>query len=248
MKPSPTSGKPLPSLRTSPRSPRPATLLLGLAILILASCSEILSPDIAHKALILHSPADSLYTSANPVTFWWEKDPDIEQYEFRITHLTSGSLTLVLDTAFVAHTYTHTFTQDHVYQWQVRGKNEGSETPWHIRTLYLDRTQPDKATATHMHGDTLHPGTTQSLLWYSTDYPLGGTTYPVADSLYLYRKHDSTTIGARWYFAPTDVKSLPITATSPTPLNGPGTYYWRIITIDHAGNRRASDQFHFVVQ
>jgi hypothetical protein len=228
-----------------------ATLLFTFLFSLFTSlvgCTEILSPDITTHTLTLNSPNDSLYTAASTLTFWWEKDPDIEHYQLRITTQTSGSLTLIQDTTLVANTYSHAFTQDNAYTWQVRGVNEGSETDWHTGTLYIDQTTPDKATATHMHGDTLQSGNTATLEWYSTDYPLAGTTYPVKDSLYLYRKNDSTEIAAKWYYNTIDPRTLAITATTPSPMNGPGTYYWRIITIDQAGNRQSSDQFRFTVQ
>jgi hypothetical protein len=217
-------------------------------LIFLSSCTEIFSPDITDHSLIVNSPSDSLYTSANTIAFWWEKDIDIEQYEFRLTYTTSGNLNLLLDTAFVGNTYNYAFASDNAYHWQVRGKNEGSETVWIERELFVDRTSPDKATATHMNGDTLATGATDTLQWFSADFPLNGTNHPVTDSLILYRKNDSLTIGGKWYFTATDPRMFQITATSPSPLNGPGTYYWRIVTIDKAGNRQTSDRFQFVVQ
>jgi hypothetical protein len=219
---------------------------LWALLLTFASCSEFLSPDITNKVIVLNSPADSLYTASN-INFWWEKDTDIAQYQLRVTTATAGNLLLRVDTTLVTNTISYNFAQDAAYQWQLRGVNEGSVTAWTQRTFIIDRTAPDKATASQLDGDTIATGTTAFMQWYSTDLPIDGITYPVSDSLILYRKNDSITIGSRLYFSASAPRSLPITATSPAPLNGPGTYYWRVVTMDRAGNRKTSDQFQFTV-
>jgi hypothetical protein len=224
-------------------------LAMAMAIALLsASCSEILSPDISNTTITVNSPVDSLYTAETAISFWWEKDTDIEQYQLRITTAGSGNVTLLADTTLAANTVSYTFSQDNAYRWQLRGVNEGSETAWQEGLFFTDYTSPDKATALHLDGDTIATGATDSLQWYSVDYPIAGVTYPVADSLLLYRKNDSVTVGARYYFGIQAARSIAISATAPTPLNGPGKYYWKVVTIDNAGNRKQSDQFQFVVQ
>ena len=213
-----------------------------------ASCSEILSPDITDHELEVNSPGDSTFTSNSSVTFWWEDDVDIEQYEFRVTYGPIGSQSLVVDTTLLTNSFTRSLTSDQAYSWQVRGKNEGSVTPWVYRTIFIDETEPDKATATAWDGDTMISGNSATLTWYSTDFPLGGVAYPVADSLLLYRRNDSTTVGGKWYIEAGEAKEFSLSSTAPSPMNGPGTYYWKIVSIDKAGNRRASDLFRFSVQ
>ncbi len=236
-----------PRAKAEPRPLRCIHCAILALLLTFASCSEFLSPDITQKAIVLNSPADSLYTTSS-ISFWWEKDPDIAQYQLRITKAAVGNLTLYVDTTLLTNAISYTFPQDAAYQWQLRGVNEGSVTAWTPRIFIIDHTAPDKATASQLDGDTIAPGATALLQWYSTDLPIDGIAYPVSDSLLLYRKNDSVTIGSRLYFGGSVPRSLPITATSPSPLNGPGTYYWRVVTVDRAGNRKTSDQFHFTVQ
>ena len=230
------------------RRPYDSWALLLVVVFLFASCSEILSPDITDKSITVNSPVDSLYTGLGVVTFWWEKEDAIEKYEFRITNGSGGNINLVLDTSLIENSLAHAFFQDDVYHWQVRGKNEGSATDWIARDIFIDGTSPDKATAISFNDDTLLVGEIGSLAWYSSDYPLDGAIYPTTDSLYLYRKNDSVTIGAKFYFQENDPRDLPIASTAPSPLNGTGKYYWRVVTIDKAGNRQISDQFHFWVQ
>lgn len=233
----------------TPKYKLPQAFIISLvSMLIMGSCSEILSPDIQLHTIAINSPSDSLYTSNNKVFFWWENDPDIEQYEFRITYFDNGNLILLLDSVTLDNKIEVDFAQEGIFDWQVRGVNEGSETNWIKQSLLIDRTAPDRATALAFDGDTLYAGLNDSLSWYSSDFQLNGITFPVQDSLLLYRKNDSITIASRVFFSEGSHRKFGISANSPSPLNGPGVYYWRIVSIDRANNRQTSNQFHFVVQ
>lgn len=229
---------------------RPCAWLMAATLTLLASsgCSEFLSPDITSASITLNSPPDSLYTRDNAVTFWWEPDADIERFQLRITQQSGGSINLVFDTIFNDNSLALSFPDDQVYTWQLRGVNEGSQSAWIQRTLFIDRTRPEKATATHLDGDTIPAGATDSLAWYSADFPLAGARYPVGDSLVIFRKNDPTTVGARYYFAVGAPRVQAVSATAPSPFNGPGRYYWQVVSFDLAGNRQVSDQFQFVIQ
>ncbi len=224
------------------------SIICLLCMCFFPACSEILSPDISGKQITILSPSDSLFTSESSINFWWEKEELIEQYNFRMTYLSNGNLNLVMDTNMVSNSISVPALGDEIYYWQVQGENEGSETPWEVRTLIVDQTAPDKANAIHLNGDTLFSGMTDSLQWQSADYPIGGSSYPVSDSLILYRKNDSLTVGSSIFFEENDARKLVITANSPSPINGSGKYFWRVISIDRAGNRQTSDQFYFIVQ
>lgn len=213
-----------------------------------SACSEFISPDISSKSILLHSPADSLFTSSETISFWWEKDDAIERYHLRITSGPSTNVTLVLDTLMVTNTLSLSFTPDVAYNWEVYGKNEGSETPHISRHFFIDQTTPEKATAAGLDGDTISGGSPDTLRWLSNDYPLSGTSFPVADSLIVYRRNDSATVGAKYFFADSLPKQLAFSSTNPAPFNGSGTYYWRVLTIDRAGNKKMSDYFRFVIQ
>ncbi|MEM7036793.1 MAG: hypothetical protein AAF570_07435 [Bacteroidota bacterium] len=225
-------------------------LIAMMCALLLAysSCTEIISPDISGETLTILSPVDSLHTDDTDISFWWELSEDVEQYQLRLTSGNTGNISLLLDTLMTANAVVFTLDPDHVYNWQLRGKNEGSETVWETGTFILDQTSPDKATALRMNGDTLNTGATDTIQWQSVDFPIDNLALPVRDSLILYRKNDSTTVGARIFFGEYEARELPITSTSPTPLNGAGTYYWKVVSTDRAGNRNESAQFKFTVQ
>lgn len=223
-------------------------ILLALACLLGAGCTEIFSPDIGNQSIQLNSPADSLYSSETEVSFWWEQDSDIESYALRITQGNAGNLSLLVDTTLTTNAIEYSFTDEGIYQWQVQGVNNGSETAWSDRSFILDFTLPEKALALTYLDDTLLPGDTDALQWSSLDLPIDGTLFPTTDSIRLYRRNDSTSIGARYFFDEDDARSLDFNATSPLPFNGSGTYHWQVVTFDRAGNEKLSDFFKITIQ
>lgn len=223
-------------------------LIWSLLLLLGWGCQEIVSPDISNLQLTINSPADSLYTAEQTISFWWEADADVEQYQFRITEGVNGNVFLVLDTLMANNQLGLTFAGEGIFDWQLRGVNSGTESAWQSRSFILDRTAPDKATALNMDGDVLIGPASDSLVWASTDLAVSSRTFPTRDSLLIYRRNDSTTVGAKYFFGEEDTRSLTITSSSPAPMNGVGFYYWQVITFDRAGNRKASDLFRFEVQ
>jgi hypothetical protein len=225
-----------------------AAVCLCWAILAASSCSEIFSPDISNHTLVINSPQDSLYQSSPNVAFWWEDDEDVSAYQFRLVQLFGGNQNLIMDSLLPGNSFSLSLEPNFAYQWQVRGQNEGSNTAWVGGVFWIDDTAPDKATALRMNGDTLASGQGDSLVWLSSDFPLDQIRYPVRDSLLIYRRNDSLNLGAAYLFDVQDPRVLPLTASSPSPFNGAGNYYWRVVTIDQAGNRQGSDLFSFVIQ
>lgn len=220
---------------------------LTLTLFLSMHCSEIISPDISGEAITVNSPADSLYTSDQVISLWWEQNDDIENYNLRITTGPAGNLTLLVDTLMVANNVAYSLEADARYDWQVRGVNEGTETPWVARTFVIDQTSPDKATALNLNGDTLSGAASDTLRWQSLDLPIDGLRFPTTDSLVIFRKNDSTQVGAMLFFDEADSRELPVTASSPSPLNGIGTYWWKVVSFDRAGNRNESGFFKFEV-
>lgn len=224
------------------------TLSLAALLLLGLGCTEIFSPDIADATIEVQSPADSLYTAGEEIAFWWEPDSDIEQYQLRITQGAAGNVQLLLDTTFLPNSATYSFAEEGRYNWQLRGVNAGSESEWQPRSFTIDRTKPEKATAISFDLDSLPPNGSGSLRWASTDLPVDGLLLPVADTLRIYRRNDSSTLGARYYYPPAAVKSLAFDANGPAPFTGPGDYEWEVVTIDAAGNANTSRRFSFTIQ
>lgn len=219
-----------------------------LLVLLGGGCSDFISKDVTDTVVVVNSPADSLYSAGTTVSFWWEGNADVERYQLRVTQGGNGNTTLVMDTMLVVNDLLVEFSPNHAYQWQLRGVNEGSNTEWVGGWFLIDQTAPEKATATGLNGDTVLVGGSGILRWESADLAIEGVRHGVADSLLLYRRNDSTLVGARFYYPIGAARSLVVNTAGPAPINGAGTYSWRVVTFDAAGNRKVSDRFQFILQ
>ena len=224
--------------------PKFHTYTLWLFFLVCAmGCHEIFSPDIEGRVLDTYSPADSLFSAVGEVSFWWEDDGDVEAYALEVTRGPSGNRLLMVDTLLAVNSISYLFEEEDLYTWQVRGENAGSDSEWSGGTFYLDLTPPEKALALSFEDDTLGAGLSGTLTWSSLDLPLAGQRFPTTDSLRIYRRNDSLTLGARYFFDESAPREFDLSPTSPLPFNGPGTYHWQVISFDRAGNRSSSDLF-----
>jgi hypothetical protein len=221
-------------------------LLLTFATLLLGTgCSEILSADISQDSVVVLGPSDSIFTQTPSVLFWWEENRDIEKYRFQVANPTFDNPVTLADTTVIAQMLTMSLEPGQNI-WRIKGVNEGSETVYIIRVLFVDQSAPDKATATHLDGDTIAVGDADSLRWTSRDQPIEGIRYPVADSVYLSLVNDSTRYqeGALVNFG----ESRAYPAEDGGGLLASGKYWWYLVTVDKAGNTRRSNTFSFVVQ
>lgn len=225
------------------RFPSLAFLLLPVAI---SACSEIFSADIENETLTIFSPADSVFTSETSLSFWWEDNELVEQYQMEIATPDFADPTLVFDTLTVATDFEVEVEEEGLYTWRLRGKNEGSATVWTYRTFVVDLTTPYLPSNPNHHQDTIASNTVDVLSWSSSDAPIDGTQFAVGDSIYITRANDSTTVLSRHYLAPGASRSLALDVLN--DLEGAGRYWWKVITVDRAGNRRAGNWFYFNVQ
>lgn len=220
---------------------------LALLVLGWSGCTEIFSPDISNTVVALNSPVDSLYTSEQDISFWWEQDSEIEAFQLQVTKGGNGNLTLLADTNLITNSVTYTFDSEGTYLWKVRGINAGSESAWSSASFIIDQTAPEKAFAQSYFDDTLGVNALDSLAWSSLDFPLEGIRYPTTDSLVIFRRDDSTTVGARYFLEADAPRVFPFSASSPLPFNGSGVYHWQVVSFDKAGNRKASDLFKITI-
>lgn len=220
---------------------------IGLMALSLAGsgCSEILSADISGDSVVVLSPGDSLFTTKTSILFWWEENRDIERFHFQLANPDFDAPDELLDTAITGQKLTRLLTEGKNV-WRVKGDNEGSETPYITRTLFIDNDDPDKATATALDGDTISASSVDTLRWSSRDQPISGYRYPVADSVFLSLVNDSTRFNEAVFVDYNEPHQWPASDAG-SPLTA-GKYYWYLITLDKAGNTRKSDLFFFLVK
>jgi len=219
--------------------------LIYLFLLIFcASCTEFLSPNIDTLILDINSPIDSLYTTSENITFWWEDDRKAETYRLQVVTPNFANPTLILDSLVADNKHTMTLDEG-VYTWRLRAENERAESDYFIRAFIIDHTNPIGSNVLYpMEGDTIVASSDPiQLEWQSLDYPIDGTSFAVHDSVFLYQVFGSTLLPiASYYVDRTDPKILDVT----NELGGTAAeYIWQIKTIDQAGNATTSEEYTF---
>lgn len=113
-------------------------LLLSLVSVILFACDDFIEKNIDNKAVILNSPANNLTTIQLTHTFWWDLLEGAESYNMQIVEGSFSSVTaLLLDSNITTNKFDYTLYPG-VFQWRVKGINNGSETYYTTFTLTID--------------------------------------------------------------------------------------------------------------
>jgi hypothetical protein len=112
----------------------------SLLIVILASCSDIISKDITGEAVTALSPVTGDTVSSYSQLFWWEEIEGAEEYHLQIVKPSFSSIQqLVLDTTVQTDRFSFTL-QPGTYQWRVRAQNNAGYTEYTVNTLTVDST------------------------------------------------------------------------------------------------------------
>lgn len=115
-----------------------AILFYFVGLNLLTSCKDIFEIDLSGKSINLISPIDSFQTNVSTQTFWWDQLEGAETYRLQIVlNSFSHPSGLLMDTLIKSNQFVVSF-QPGVYQWRVRGQNNGSESPYSCRTLVVD--------------------------------------------------------------------------------------------------------------
>lgn len=113
-------------------------LLLSLLSVITFACDDFIEKNIDNKAVILNSPANNLTTIQLTHTFWWDLLEGAETYNMQIVEGSFSSVTaLLLDSNITTNKFDYTLYPG-VFQWRVKGINNGSETYYTTFTLTID--------------------------------------------------------------------------------------------------------------
>ncbi|HEX8656637.1 MAG TPA: hypothetical protein VF690_03850, partial [Hymenobacter sp.] len=103
-----------------------AMVCIGLAV---ASCDDIIEPNISDKRVTLLAPADSAQSVAVVQTFRWEAVNGARQYQIRIgSPSLAAPSTFFLDSLTTQPSFTLSLSPGR-YQWQVQAVNAGYSTP-----------------------------------------------------------------------------------------------------------------------
>jgi hypothetical protein len=198
--------------------------------------------NMALITVALNSPADSLYTNVLTQTLTWNDVSAAEDYHLKVYNANTAVSLNDADQATTSKTITFP-SADATYIWQVRAQNNYSISSYSSRKIFIDVTPPTAPVPSHPGTSAANTPTvtinTDSLKWSHSASAL-------YDSLYISVYPDSTFVGP--------VIHTPITSFS----GGQGkygissgnfafatgqTYFWKVISIDKAGNRSAYSNF-----
>lgn len=194
------------------------------------------SVSLATQSVIITLPASNgTATSSSTISFAWNGVSGASLYRVEITNTTSGSN--VAATTTTLNNYSATLAQGN-YEFRVRAENATSFTAWATRTFTIDQTAPTVPVLIFPADDAFYASTPASIQF---DWSNSADAY--IDSLEI--STDST-------FATGIVAQVQLSATQSTytwtGAQATTTYFWRVRSIDLAGNRsNYSSVFKFIV-
>ena len=184
------------------------------------------SPDLASQFMVLTSPVNNWVTNQMTVTFKWDTLSNADDYRFEIyTPDFNGTVELAPQTE-TGDSTSHTFSQEGIFQWRVRGQNDFSNTPYTTYLLEIDTTAPNvPSLSLPLNNQNL----TDSINTWNWDRGVV-TGSSIMDSLFFYSDTNMVNLILDVYTANTSYADS---------IGGPGDYYWRVLSIDAASNRSA---------
>jgi hypothetical protein len=181
--------------------------------------------DLSGQQLILLAPSTDYADSGSSVSFNWYGLYNATQYTWALKNYTG---TFGGATAVPAQTTTDTFITVSVlpegrFEWGVRAENGFSNSNYTFRSIWIDKTSPGIPTLTLPANAHVYASNQFSLYWSR----MNDTGSPLTDSVLIYDNGSLTNL----------VKSVYSINQNWTDTLSPGTYYWRVRTIDKAGNK-----------
>jgi hypothetical protein len=177
------------------------------------------------QSLMITSPATNGYATPNStVSFSWNVITGATVYRIDITNTTSGANVTTSTTTL--NTFSYTFPQGN-YSFSVRAENATSFTPWSLRTFSIDQTAPTSPQLIAPAHLTFYPSPPATI-----NFDWSSATDALTDSLYI--STDSNFV--------TGIQSALLLNSSQSAYTWTGAqastiYYWRVRSMDAAGNR-----------
>ena len=181
-----------------------------------------LSSDISGIIPQLTAPVSGDTSNITTYLFSWNSISYATDYRYELWQGTVGSGIKICSVILDTNRFHYTLPQEGYYEWQIRGENNSSNSPFSINSLLCDTTRPAQPLITYPQNNLTVTDSILVLQWLRTDIP-GSVEY---DSLFLYS--DSL-----MYVNIGDYKVLNKTYTQ--KFNN-GNYWWMVKPYDRAGN------------
>ena len=198
--------------------------------------------DLKLQTLFLTSPSDNFYTNKNNLILTWDKIIAASSYNLVIDKTIQGNtateiqITDITDTSYTLNSTV--MSEDAIYTWKVKAQNENSETEFSTRKILLDSQIPIVPIATSPQDDSV----TSSIVNFT--WNVGSDSGEVQSEL-----SNVLEIATDSGFA-TIIQLIKTSLSSQqVEFTETGLYYWRIKTVDAAGNESVYNEIReFTVQ
>lgn len=186
--------------------------------------------DLTYQVVPLTSPVQYDTTNNLNQSFSWQSIPYTESYTFTIWQNAYGGTT-EHSSSVTTNNANYTFVTDGAYEWGVKAVNALTSSIYYTRKIYIDTQSP--ATPVLLlpaEDDTL----TTTSITFSWTHSSGGSS--ITDSLLVSDDNGFANI----------VFSTATKASEVTTILSAGIYYWKVKSVDAAGNESSYSSYRTV--
>jgi len=176
--------------------------------------------NMSTQILVLVAPTNNFWSNTLANTFKWDSIVGATSYRLQI--INQSNSTIVIDTTVKREPITLTVA-DGKYTWQVRAQNASTNSPYALYTLGVDTTTPKVPVQITPRNDSIFTTDRFTLNWSVSS----GSLSPITTTLYIYSNPSMSTI----------IKDTVTSLTSYPDTLATGTYYWRLQSVNAAGNK-----------
>ncbi|MEZ5199166.1 MAG: hypothetical protein R2764_23125 [Bacteroidales bacterium] len=176
--------------------------------------------DISQQTLQLSLPIDKDTTNVTQLLFKWFPLYNADDYNYQLYYEDNKIFTFTTKYDTISKSLNN---GDGNYRWEVRGQNASSNTAYSYRTIFIDTTPPNKPSLIIPDINAILPDTIVNFEW-DRGIVAGSS---ISDSLYIATDISMNNL----------ILNLYLTETQYEDSLGPGEYYWRVRSIDKAGNK-----------
>lgn len=179
--------------------------------------------DVSAQQILLSSPEDNYISNTTNISLSWNSLSNADDYTIEI-YENAWQESLVHGPVTTTESSYNVSLGEGIYSWGIQGNNTSSSTStdFFTRTLTIDTTSPGAATLTSPADSASLSNTYHNFTW--TQASDNGTA--LTDNIYYYSDATATTL----------IKSVEEISSGYSDSLGIGTYYWRVRSVDAAGN------------
>lgn len=186
------------------------------------------SDDLAYNQVFLDIPVNGYYTNQTEVVFAWQSNEFADKYRFQLQML-NGSQQVLIDQNDITETSyspeSLVFENDGKYKWRVQAINNFSQTRFSERIFYIDRQSPKTPTLSQ-------PDNQFQSIYKAIDFSWKRISEEgeVSKISYGFELSDDNSFSN--IISNQTLQDTTLTYT----FDDYGTFYWRVKSIDRAGN------------